>query len=101
MNIKKGDKVKIISGKDKGKTGTVTRAFPKKETVIVEGSGVRKRHSRPRKQGKKGQIVEINVPLSVSNVMLVDPSTGKATRIGYKIEKDKKQRIAKVSGKVI
>jgi large subunit ribosomal protein L24 len=68
MKIKKGDKVKVITGKDKGKSGTVVRAFPKDDKVLVEGANIKKLHKRPRKQGEKGKIVEQATPIHVSNI---------------------------------
>ncbi len=71
MNIKKGDKVKVISGKDKGKSGSVLRAFPKLSKVLVEGVNKKKIHKKPRKQGEKGKTVEMDMPVHVSNVSKV------------------------------
>ncbi len=71
MHIKKGDKVKVITGKDKGKSGAVVRAFPKEERVLVEGVNIKKLHKRPRKQGEKGRIVEQATPVHVSNIKKV------------------------------
>ncbi len=68
MKIKKGDKVKVITGKDKGKTGSVVKAFPKDEKVLIDGVNLRKKHQRPRKQGEKGKVVEMAHPIHVSNV---------------------------------
>lgn len=68
MNIRKGDKVKVITGKDKGKTGSVVKAFPKDEKVLIDGVNLRKKHQRPRKQGEKGKVVEMAHPIHVSNV---------------------------------
>lgn len=68
MKIKKGDKVKVITGKDKGKTGPVVKAFPKDEKVLIDGVNLRKKHQRPRKQGEKGKVVEMAHPIHVSNV---------------------------------
>lgn len=98
MKIKKGDNVIVISGKDKGKKGSVTKAFPALERVIVEGVNVRKKHQKPRQRGAKGQIVEIASPIHVSNVMIADPKTGTPTRIGMKVEGGKRIRLAKKSG---
>ena len=67
MKIKKDDKVKIIAGKDKGKTGKVLRAFPKKDQIIVEGVNIKKRHQKPTKSGQKGQIIDKTMPIHVSN----------------------------------
>ncbi len=98
MKIKKNDTILIISGKDRGRTGTVTRALPASEQVIVDGLNMRKRHRRPRRANEKGQIIEFAHPIHVSNVMLADPKTGKPTRVGYRVEGGKKVRYAKKSG---
>ena len=97
MKIHRGDNVVIIAGKDKGRTGTVTRVLPADERVIVDGLNMRKRHRRPRKANEKGQIIEFAHPIHLSNVMLVDPKTGKPTRVGYREEDGKKVRYAKKS----
>jgi len=68
MKIKKGDKVKILTGKDKGKSGSVVRSFPKNNSVLVEGMNMKKVHRRPRKQGEKGKVVDVASPIDVSNV---------------------------------
>lgn len=82
MKIKKGDKVIVISGKDRGKTGTVSRAFPKTDMVLIEGVNIKKKHQKPRgRNARKGQILEKAHPIHVSNVMIVDPKEGKRTRI--------------------
>jgi len=102
MKIKKGDKVIVISGKYKGKTGEVLRALPQDDKIVIEGINIAKRHKKNRATGSKGEIIEIAMPLHVSNVMIEDPKTKKPTRIGYKVdEKGKKLRIAKKSGEVI
>jgi len=98
MKIKTKDNVIVIAGKDKGKTGKVIRTIPKEDKVIVEGVNIRKKHQKPRGKGQKGQTVEFTAPIHVSNVMLEDAKTKKATRIGYKITDGKKVRIAKKSG---
>ncbi len=95
MKIIKGDNVLIISGKDKGKTGKITRAFPKEMKVLVEGVNMKKKHIRPKREGEKGQVVDIPAPLNSSNVKLICPKCGKATRIGYKIDKDQKVRVCR------
>ena len=95
MKIKKGDTVLIISGKDKGRTGKVTRALPKKRGILVEGINLKKKHVRPKKQGEKGQIVDVPAALEVSNVKIICPKCGKAVRVGYKVEEDAKKRICK------
>ena len=77
MHIKKGDIVKILTGKDKGKTGKVLKAFPKENRVLVEGVNIYKKHERARKEGQKGQVVERAVPIQVSNVANVETLTKK------------------------
>jgi large subunit ribosomal protein L24 len=84
MNIKKGDKVKIIAGKDKGKTGKVLQVFPNENKASIEGLNLLIKHLRPRKQGEKGQRIEFPAPINLSNVMVVCPNCGKATRIEHK-----------------
>ena len=101
MKIKKGDKVIVITGKDKGKTGEVTKAMPKEGKVLVSGVNMVKRHTKP-SQENAGGIINKELPIHVSNVAIVDPSSGKATRIGKKLTKDgRKVRFAKRSGEVI
>ena len=102
MKIKKGDTVVVITGKDKGKKGTVLRALPRRSLVVVEGVNLKKKHVKP--QGRKhGGIVDIQHPIHVSNVMLVDPKTGAPTRVGKKFDEKKGVwvRVAKKSGSVL
>ena len=101
MNIKKGDNVIVIAGKDRGKTGKVVKSMPFLNKVVVEGANVMKRHEKPRKQGSKGQTVEVAMPMNVSNVMIVDPKTGKKSRIGKKLVGNKYVRVSKKSGSEI
>lgn len=101
MKFKKGDNVIIITGKDKGKKGKIVHAFPKENKVIVEGLNMMKKSRRPRKSGEKGQILSIAMPIQVSNIMIVDPKTGKGSRIGKKVIGDKKVRIARKSNQEI
>jgi large subunit ribosomal protein L24 len=98
MKLIKGDKVIVIAGADKGKTGTIQKVFPKTNKVIVDNVNVRKKHKKPTQQTPEGSIIEIFAPIDASNVMLVDPKTKKPTKIGYKEEKGKKVRYAKASG---
>ncbi len=98
MEIKKGDTVKIISGKDKGKSGKVVRSFPSKNLILVEGINVHKKHSKPKKQGQKGQIIEMPGAIKNSNVQVICQSCKKAVRIGQKIEGEKKFRVCKKCG---
>lgn len=100
MKIKKGDKVIVLSGDDKGKTGEVLRAMPKDGKVVVQGVNLVKRHTKP-SQTNAGGIVTKEAPISVSNVAIVDPKSGKATKVGYKEENGKKVRFARKSGEVI
>ena len=101
MHVKKGDKVKVISGKDKGKTGVILTAFPKKDRVLVEGVNIVKKHMKPNQANPQGGIVSQEAAIHVSNVMLIDPKTGEPTRVGYKVEDGKKVRVAKKSGETI
>ena len=87
MNIKKDDKVIVLSGKDKGKQGKVLSADPKALKVVVEGVNVATKHQKPQKQGQDGGIIKIETPIYVSKVQLVCPKCGKATRVGHKIVK--------------
>ncbi|HEY4499325.1 MAG TPA: 50S ribosomal protein L24 [Candidatus Paceibacterota bacterium] len=98
MNIKKGDNVIVISGTEKGKTGKVLKAFPAHNTVLIEGVNVRKKHQKPRRTDQKGQIVDKTFPIHVSNAAVIDPSSGKQTRIGKKRIGDSFVRVSKKSG---
>ena len=99
MKIKKGDKVVVIAGKDKGKQGKVLSVDVKKGKVIVEGANVVKKHVKPSAVNNTSGIIKISAPLDASNVMLV--VDGKPTRVGYKVVDGVKQRIAKSTGEVI
>lgn len=101
MRIKKGDQVLIISGKDRGRKSKVIEAFPKKSKVVLEGINLRKKHTKPKKSGEKGQIVEMPAPINVSDVKLICLKCGKAARTGYKIEGKKKYRVCKKCGQKI
>lgn len=98
MKFKKGDNVIVISGKDKGKKGTVVRVLKDENKVVVDGINLTKKHQRPRKSGEKGSIITIAMPINLSNVMAVDPKSGKRSRVGFKMVGDKKVRIARKSG---
>jgi len=101
LNIKKGDKVIIITGKDRGKKGNVIQVLPDLSKVRVSGINIAKRHTKPGPAGGGG-IVEKEMPIHVSNVSHVDPKTSKPTKVGVKVLKDgKKVRFAKKSGEVI
>ena len=99
LKIKKGDTVKVIAGKDKDKEGKVISVDPKKNRVTVEGVNVVKKHEKPSVANQNGGIVEKEAPIDVSNVMYVHK--GKATRVGFKMDGDKKVRFAKTTGDVI
>ena len=95
MNIKKGDSVKIIAGKDRGKTGKILNVLTKEGRVSVEGINVYKKHVRPRKQGEKGEIVSLVRPLQVSNVQIICPSCSKSVRVGFRVNGAIKTRFCK------
>ena len=101
MHVKKGDKVMVISGKDKGKTGVILSAVPKKDRVFVEGVNIVKKHVKPNQLNPQGGIVSQEAAIHVSNVMLIAPTTRAPTRVGFKVEDGKKVRVSKKSGKVI
>lgn len=92
MKIKKGDTIKIISGKDKGKRGRVLRIFPKKQTLVVEGLNLVTKHTRPKRVGEKGQKIKMAMPLAISKVMLICPECKKPIRINYKILADGRKK---------
>ena len=98
--IKKGDRVVVLAGKDKGKQGAVTQVLPKENRVLVQGVNLVQRHTKPTQAEPQGGIKSKEAALHVSNVALVD-SKGKPTRVGFKIEGDKKVRVAKTTGEVI
>ena len=101
LRIKKGDKVVILSGKDKGKHGEVTKAFPKEAKVVVAGVNVATRHRKPTQANPQGGLEKIEAPMHVSKVALEDPKTGKATRVRYEERDGKKVRVAVKSGELI
>ena len=101
MNLVKGDKVIVIAGRDKGKTGTIQKVIPEQNKVVVEGINLRKKTNKPSQKNPDGGIVEIYAPIDASNVLLVDPKTKQPTRIGHKEVKGKKVRYAKKSGTVL
>jgi large subunit ribosomal protein L24 len=98
MKLRKNDKVIVILGKDKGKTGAVTAVLPKENMVVVENINVAKRHTKPSKKQPRGGILDITKPIDASKVMVLDPQTGKPARIGFETKADgSKERIFKVS----
>jgi len=98
LNIKSGDNVIVLSGRDKGKTGKVISVAPKAGKVVVEDVMVAKRHRKPRKQGDEGGIIKHETPLYACKVMVVCPKCDKPTRVAHKIEGDKKSRVCKKCG---
>jgi len=98
MKVKKDDMVIVLTGKDKGKKGKILRVFRHLDKVTVEGVAVRKKTVKSKNKAKSGQIIEKASPIHSSNVALIDPKTGKPTRVGSKIVANKKVRIAKKSG---
>ncbi len=101
MKIRKGDKVAVITGKDKGKQGTVLSVFAAENQIVVEGINLRTRHIKAKKAGQSGERVTAPAPLHLSNVMLVCPHTSKPTRVGIKISGETKVRMSKKAGKEI
>lgn len=98
MKIKKGDNVIVLTGKDKGKSSKVLRTLPGEGRVIVEKVNLVKKNFKNKFTGDKGEIIEKEMPIDVSNIAIVDPKDKKPTRIGYKVEDGKKVRVAKRSG---
>jgi large subunit ribosomal protein L24 len=99
--LKKGDKVIVLAGKDKGKTGTIQRIDRQNQRVVVEGVNVHKKHQKPKQNNPEGSILDIYAPLHASNVALIDPKTKKATRFKVSVVKDKKVRLAVKTGATI
>ncbi|MFP5463046.1 MAG: 50S ribosomal protein L24 [Gammaproteobacteria bacterium] len=101
LKIKSGDEVVVTTGKDKGKRGTVTRVYPDGK-VVVSGVNVAKKHQKPNPQrGVGGGIVEMELPIQVSNVAIYNPKTQKADRVGFRVDGDKKVRVFKSTGDVV
>jgi large subunit ribosomal protein L24 len=88
MKVKKGDTILVTAGKDKGKTAKILKSFPKKGQILVEGINLKKKHVRPKREGEKGQIVQLPAVIDVSNIKIICPKCGKAARIGYRILKE-------------
>ena len=100
LKVKKGDKIVVLTGKDKGKTGEIKKVMPSDNKVIVQDINVQTKHRKPSQTGPGG-LDKIEMPIHVSNVAVVDPKTSKATRVGYKTVGDRKVRVARRSGEVI
>jgi large subunit ribosomal protein L24 len=99
MKFRTGDNVKIISGNDRGKEGKILRTFPLLGKIEVDGVNVKKKHTKPKKQGQKGERIEKSAPFFASRAQIVCGSCGAITRIGYKIDGEKKVRVCKKCGK--
>ena len=98
MNIRKDDKVVVISGKDKGKEGKVLIANPKEGKLVVEGVNVATKHQKPRKQGEEGGIIKVETPIYACKVMVICPKCGKPTRVAHKLDAGKSVRVCKKCG---
>jgi large subunit ribosomal protein L24 len=101
MKIRKNDTIKMMAGKDSGKTGKVLKVMAGDGKVVVEGLNMMKKHTRPRREGEKGQRIEIPRAVDISNVIMVCPKCGKTVRVGYKMAGDEKSRICKKCGQDI
>lgn len=100
LKVKKGDKVVVLTGKDKGKTGEIKKVMPSDNKVVVQGVNVQTKHRKP-SATNAGGLDKIEAPIHASNVALIDPKTSKATRVGYKTVGERKVRVARRSGEVI
>ena len=107
VKIHKNDNVVVIAGNDRGKNGKVLKVFPKKSRAIIEGVNIRKRHTKPTQNNPQGGIIEMEAPIHISNIMLLDPKSNEPTRIGAQIildektGKKKRARVSKISGEMI
>lgn len=102
MHVKKGDTIQVISGRDKGKVGAVTRVIPKTSQVIVEGVNIRTKHVKPQQEGESGQIMTFEAPIHSSNVMLYSDKEKTVSRVGYTFTEDgRKVRMLKKTGEII
>lgn len=100
MKIKRGDTVKVITGKDRGKTGKVEKTFPARERILVSGVNIVKKHKKKMSKDEPGGIISMEAPIHASNVMIVDAKTGKTARVKYVFEKDKKVRTTNLNSKL-
>lgn len=101
LKIKKGDKVEVITGKDKGKQSEVISVIPETNKISVKGINIVTKHVKPKQSGSKGEIIKVESPIHISNVMLICPETKKRTRVGFMVKDGNKIRISKVSKKEI
>lgn len=99
MKIRKGDRVVVLAGKDKGREGVVSRALPERQRVIVEGVNIARKHTKPRSAEQPGGIIDKAMPIHISNVAVISPQDGKPTRVGYRLESNgSKVRVCKRTG---
>ena len=98
LKIKKGDTIQVLSGNDKGKKGEVIEVLPKAEKILVKGINIRKKHTKPKKQGEEGGIIPVECSIHSSKVNVVCPKCNKATRVGYLVDGDTKVRVCKKCG---
>ena len=101
LKVKKGDTVQVLSGNDKGKKGEVLEVIPSTQKIVVKGVNIRKKHIKARKQGEEAGIIPVECAIHMSKVNVVCPKCGKASRIGFKVEKDEKVRVCKRCDTVI
>ena len=99
--IRKGDRVQVLTGKDKGKRGEVLSVLPEANRAVVQGVNMVKRHTKPQGMNQPGGIQEKEASIDLSNLALIDPKSDKPTRVGFRLDGDKKVRVAKASGEVI
>ena len=99
--IRKGDRVQVLTGKDKGKRGEVLSVLPEAKRAVVQGVNMVKRHTKPQGMNQPGGIQEKEASIDLSNLALIDPKSDKPTRVGFRVDGDKKVRVAKASGEVI
>jgi large subunit ribosomal protein L24 len=97
MKLRKGDQVMVLTGRDKGKTGEITTVLPAEGKVVVNGVNIVKRHTKPSSKHPQGGILDLTKPVDISKVMVIDPTTGAPSRIGYKTTKEGKERVFKPS----
>lgn len=101
MKLRKEDKVMVLAGRDRGKTGPITRVLPATEQVVVEGVNIAKRHTKPSNKNPRGGILEITKPLAAAKVALVCPNCKKPTRVGYEVKGKNKERVCRKCGSVV
>lgn len=101
IKLKKGDKVIVVSGKHKGKTGVIKNVLPTENKVLIEGVNIAKKHQKPNKEHPQGAILDIEVPVWVSKVALYEPTSKKPSKVAYKMQGDKKVRVYKTNGKEV